>query len=216
VTIAIVVFVSAVILRSSETYASIYADLPWHYKLLVYLVGVMGCVFSLSALLTMQTRRSMLGCIPKFFFSLVLVAIGVTKGISLEVVYLLCLFIPIFTGLILYSSALNLNTIYQRVFVGVFLLFLVGLPGSPVYQIFSLVGSRSLEMGAGYTLVFALLWFFYFYANVFVCRRMFLDEKTANIGVDTPLTKAPVLMTSYALFLLLFIGFVALANWRMS
>ena len=216
VTMALVVFVSAVILRAGETYVSVYTDIPSAYKLLIYLTGVMGCVFSLASLFTVETRRAMLGCIPKFFLSLVLVGIGVARGGNLAVVYLLCLFIPIFCGVILYSSSLSLNTNYQRVFVGIFLLFLIGFPGSPAYQIFSLVGGRSLEMGPGYALIFAVLWFFYFFSIVFICRRIFLDEETAAVGVETPLSKAPVLMTSYAIFMLLFMSFIALVSGRVS
>lgn len=213
ITVILIAFLSCVIMRNAEIYLVTYTNLSWSYKSIIYLFGLIGCVFSLIALFAMESKRAMLGCMPKFFLSLVLMSIGVAHRQGLEGIYLLCLFIPIFSGLMLYASALNLNTVYQRVFIGFFLIVLVGIPGTPVYQIFSLVGSRSLDMGVEYTLVFTLVWFFYFYSNVFICRRMFLDETLAEIGVNSVLTRAPVIVTSYAIFLLLFIGSIALMNW---
>src|SRR5690606_23451808 len=117
------------------------------------------------------------------------VSLGVSQSKLLSSAYYVCVFLPVFTGLILYASAMNVRTAVEKSYVGILLALILGLPGTPVYLIFGTIGSRSLDMGLGYTIIFGLLWFLYFSANVHICRRIFLDPEPPEAGVISPLSK---------------------------
>ncbi|RZA04931.1 MAG: hypothetical protein EOP11_13975, partial [Proteobacteria bacterium] len=107
VTLALVTFVSAVALKFSGLYSVVYPDLAWQQKLGLYLLGVVGGLFSLSRLFASDSRRRLLGSLPTFFFALILISVGVSKETLSLSAYFICLFVPVFTGLILYASAMR-------------------------------------------------------------------------------------------------------------
>jgi hypothetical protein len=205
VTLALVTFVSAVALKFSSLFSVVYPDLAWQEKLGLYLLGVVGGLFSLSRLFASDSRRKLLGSLPTFFFALILISVGVSKqSLSLSA-YFVCLFVPVFTGLILYASAMKLGHPLQKAFVALLFAVTVGLPGTPVFMIFSRIGARSLDMGASYTLAFGVLWFLYFFANVFICRRLFMENPTPRSVAATQLDGASAAYAGYGLFLIIFV-----------
>lgn len=214
ITVPLVSFVCLVILQSVRAFDTEYVDLKWKYKLAIYGVGLISCLYSISALFAENSKRTMMGFLPKFFFALILMSVGVSENRAVPSAYLICVFVPLFTGLILYASVLDLSTIFQRLFTGMFLMLLFGIPGTPVYQIFAFIGARSVNMGAGFMLAFALMWFLYFCANVHICRRMFMDEKPADMGVVSVLTKAPLAVTAYAIFLVVLLAAISVVFGR--
>lgn len=201
VTQALVIFLSAVTWKVSAMLYVAYPDLQPVFKLVIYLLGIFGCAFSIGGLFASQSRRNMLGSLPSFFFSLILVSLGVSQSKMLSSAYYVCLFLPVFTGLILYASAMSVRSAVEKSYVGVLLALILGLPGTPVYLIFGTIGSRSLEMGVAYTLIFALLWFFYFSANVHICRRIFMDPEPPETGVVSPLASASPMFTGFGILL---------------
>ena len=211
ITIPLIGFVCVSALQFIEAFDAKYIDLKWKYKFLIYVAGLIGCLFCLSGLFAAKSKRTMMAFLPKFYFSLILVSLGVSEGASAPSTNLILLFIPIFTGLILYASVLDLKSLPQKIFLGVFILLIFGVPGSPVYQIFASIGTRSIDMGASYLLAFAAVWFLYFCANVHIIRRMFIDEQTSEMGVDSILSRAPLHLTVYAIFLVLSISVLALS-----
>ena len=92
----------------------------------------------------------------------------------------------------------------------------LGLPGTPVYQVFSGIGARSLDLGIGYSIVFGLLWFFYFNANVHIYRRIFLNQNPDS-GIDESLRLegSPGFYAGYGVFLMLLVIVVAQIAGRM-
>ena len=134
-----------------------------------------------------------------------LLSVGVSKNSLSLSAYFTCLFVPVFTGLILYASVMRLTHPMQKLFVGLLFAVTVGLPGTPVFMILSRIGARSLDLGAAYTLAFGVLWFLYFFANVYICRRIFMDPEPPQSGAVTHLEGASVAYAGYGLFLVVFI-----------
>lgn len=214
VTIAIAVFIAAVALKFANLFGLVYPELRGNQKLVLYVLGLVGCLFSIGGLFAAKTRRKLLGSLPGFFLSLILVAVGVSKSSLVISAYFACLFLPAFTALVLYASALKLNGPIQKAFVGLLVAMVIGLPGTPVYLIFSGIGARSLDMGVAYTLVFVLMWFFYFGANVYSCRRIFMDRNQPEAGAVSDLEAGPVSFAGYGIFLMIFLVLVTQLAWR--
>lgn len=205
VTVTLVTFISAVALKICSLFTVVYPDMGWKQKLALYLLGISGCAFSIGGLFAASSRRKMLGSLPSFFFSLMLVSVGVSKTSLVLSAYFICLFVPVFTGLVLYASVMKVERPLQKVFMGILFALILGVPGTPVFQIFSGIGARSLELGLSYGIVFGLLWFFYFCANVHICRRIFVDEKPPEAGAESILVSAPAAFAGYGVFLMCFI-----------
>ncbi|MGE3261303.1 MAG: hypothetical protein AB7K68_05955 [Bacteriovoracia bacterium] len=205
VTVTLVTFISAVALKISTLFSVVYPDMGWKQKLALYLLGISGCAFSISGLFAAGSRRKMLGSLPSFFFSLILVSVGVSKTSLVLSAYFTCLFVPVFTGLVLYASVVKVVRPLQKVFVGILFALILGVPGTPVFQIFSGIGARSLDLGISYGIVFGLLWFFYFCANVHICRRIFVDDRPPEPGAESSLESAPAAFAGYGVFLMCFI-----------
>lgn len=214
VTLALVTFLSGVTLKFATLFSVVYPDLGWKQKLGIYSLGIIGCGFSLSGLFSAGSRRRMLGSLPSFFFCLILVSVGVSKTNLVISAYFTCLFVPVFTGLVLYASVIRLSTPLQKTFVGLLLAIIIGLPGTPVFLIFSAIGARSLDLGVSYMLLFTLLWFFYFSANVFICRKIFMDKDAAEPEIATGLEAGPVPFAAYGLILMVFVIFATQIAWR--
>jgi hypothetical protein len=210
VTVTLVTFLSAVALKFASLFNVVYPDLNWKQKLVLYCLGIIGSAFSIGGLFAAQSRRRMLGSLPSFFFSLILVSLGVSKATLVLSAYFTCLFVPVFTALLLYASVIQVNSPLQKFFVGILFVLILGLPGTPVYQIFSGIGARSLDMGVNYTIVFGLIWFFYFSVNVHICRRIFMDPRPPEPGASvTHLESAPALFAGYGVFLMCMIIAIA-------
>jgi hypothetical protein len=210
VTLTVVIFLSGLALKLASLYSVAYPDLGWKQKLLLYVLGIVGCCFSIGGLFAADTRRRMFGCLPSFFLSLVLVSVGVSRTGLVLSAYFACLFVPVFTGLVLSASSMNARGMLQRVFVVLLFVLVLGLPGTPVYQIFSGIGARSLDLGIGYTIVFGLLWFFYFNANVHIYRRIFMDQERLAAGEPNgQMIEAPTLFAGYGVFLMVLVIVVA-------
>jgi hypothetical protein len=214
VTLALVTFMSGVTLKFATLFSVVYPDLAWKQKLGIYALGILGCGFSLSKLFSAGSRRRMLGSLPSFFFCLILVSVGVSRSNLVISAYFTCLFVPVFTGLVLYASTVQLSSPTQKAFVGLLLAVILGLPGTPVFLIFSAIGARSLDLGISYMLLFTLLWFFYFSANVFICRKIFMDRDPVESLSPSGLDDAPISFAGYGLFLMIFVIFVTQAAWR--
>jgi hypothetical protein len=205
VTVVVVTFFSAVALKFASLFSVVYPDIGWKPKLALYLLGIVGCAFSIAGLFAAESRRRMLGSLPSFFFSLILVSVGVSKSTLVLSAYFVCLFLPVFTGLALYASTMKVSSSLQKVLVGFLFALILGVPGTPVYQIFSGIGARSLAMGISYALLFGLIWFFYFCANVHICRKIFVDEQPPELGANSRLGELPASFTGYCVFLMVFI-----------
>ena len=122
--------------------------------------------------------------------------------------YFSCLFVPVFSGLVLSVSAVDARGILHRTFAILLFSLVLGVPGTPVYQIFSGIGARSLDLGIGYTIVFGLLWFFYFNANVHIYRRIFSGDEAVEPGVGR-VEGAPGFYAGYGVFLMVLVIVVA-------
>lgn len=205
VTLTLITFLSGVALKFATLFTIVYPDLQWKHKFVLYVLGIIGCAFSISGLFSAYSKRKLLGSLPSFFFSLILVSVGVSKETLVLSAYYICLFVPIFAGLVLYASVMKVVSPIQKVFVGLLFALILGIPGTPVYQIFSGIGARSLALGVKYTIVFGLLWFFYFSANVHICRRIFMDQDPPETGVVSNLDSMPLTFAGYGVFLMCFI-----------
>lgn len=205
VTLAIVTFLSGLNLKMATVFGSVYSDLEWKFRIVFYALGILGCIFSMSELFFSSTRRKMLGGLPGFFLSTILVSVGVSQGSVVHSVYYVCIFVPVFTALILYASVMVGGSRLEKIFIASLFALVLGFPGTPVYLIFTTIGARSIDMGESYTIVFALLWFLYFCANIQICRRVFLDKSQELVIINSPLANAPAAVTGYGLFLMFFI-----------
>ncbi len=210
VALTLVIFLSTVALKLASLFSVAYPDLGWKQKLFLYALGIMGCCFSIARLFGAENRKQILGCLPNFFLSLVLVSVGVSKHVLVLSAYFACLFVPIFMGLVLSAPAAKARGGLQKLFAVFLFVIVLGLPGTPVYQIFSGIGARSLDLGVAYTIVFGLLWFFYFNANVYICRRIFMEHETFPEGgsPSSQLEGSPVLFAGYGIFLMLLVTVV--------
>ena len=205
VTVTLVTFFCALALKLSSFFTVVYPDMGIRQKLVLYGLGIFSGGFAIAGLFATSSRRKMLSSLPSFFFSLILVSVGVSKNSLVMSAYFTCLFVPVFTGLVLYASVMRLASPLQKILVGVLFALILGVPGTPVFQIFSGIGARSLELGTSYAIVFGLLWFFYFCANVHICRRIFVDEKPPEMGASSRLESAPLWFAGYCVFLMCFI-----------
>jgi len=203
VTLTLVTFLSAVSLKAASLFSVAYPDLGWKQKLLFYLLGLLGCALSIGGLFAARGRRAMLSCLPGFFFCMVLVSVGVSRNTLVLAAYFSCLFVPVFTGLVLSSAVMGGGHPLQKLFLGLLFTHALGVPGTPVFQIFSQIGARSLDLGIGYTITLGLLWFFYFNANVSICRRIFMEQGAPEASADVVrLDGTPGFLAGYGLFLM--------------
>ncbi|HEY8280193.1 MAG TPA: hypothetical protein VIH99_11255 [Bdellovibrionota bacterium] len=216
VVLTLVTFLSGLALKAASLFNVSYPDLGWKQKLLLYVLGVIGCGFSVAGLFGAANQRRMLSCLPGFFFSIVLVSLGVSqKGLVLSA-YFSCLFVPVLTGLALSAAAVADRGSLQRLFVGLLFALVMGVPGTPVYQIFSGIGARSLDLGVAYTTSFGLLWFFYFSTNVHICRRFFIDREAPSGERSVALPDgARAIFAGYGIFLLFLLIAVAQVAGRL-
>jgi hypothetical protein len=212
VALTVVIFMSSVALKLAQLFGVAYPDLGWKQKLVLYVLGMVGCCFSIAGLFAAENRRRMLGCLPAFFLSLVLVSVGVSRSGLVLSAYFACLFVPVFTGLVLSASIMDARGVLQRSFAVLLFALVLGLPGTPVYQIFSGIGARSLDLGIGYTITFGLLWFFYFNANVHIYRRVFADplpSQESPPSANERLEGSPGFFAGYGVFLMVLVIVVA-------
>lgn len=210
VSLTMVIFLSVVALKITYLFGVAYPELGTKQKLFLYCLGIVGCVLSISHLFAADSRRRMLGAIPSFFFSIVLVSVGVSRSALILSAYFACIFIPVFTGVVLSTSVMSARSKIQKIFFGALFVLVLGLPGTPVFQIFSGIGARSLDLGLAYAVVFGLLWFFYFNANVHLCRKMFMDQLPLDgTGDAVRLEGAAGVFAGYGLFLMLLVTVVA-------
>lgn len=209
VALTVVIFMSAVALKLATLFSVAYPDLSWKQKIVLYVLGIVGACFSLAGLFAAESRRRMLACLPGFFLSLVLVSVGVSRSGLVLSAYFSCLFVPVFTGLALSASVFDARGGLQRIFGGLLFVLVLGIPGTPVYQIFSGIGARSLDLGIGYTIMFGLLWFFYFNANVHLYRRIFSEPEPIVEAGEARLEGAPGLFAGYGVFLMVLVIVVA-------
>ncbi len=215
VTLALVTFLSAVALKFAALFSIVYPDIGWKQKLLLYVIGIIGSVFSISGLFSARSRRKALSNLPGFFYSLLLISVGVSKSTLIMSGYFIGLFLPVFTGLLLYATVLKPTNSLQKGFVGLLLAIILGLPGTPIFLIFSSIGARSLDMGMSYALVFMLLWFFYLSVNVYICRRIFMDKSPPHPEATSRLVEeAPISFAGYGIFLICFIVATTHLAWR--
>lgn len=208
VTLTLVTFFSGVALKLAALFTVVYPDLSAREKMVLYILGIVGCSFSINGLFASESRRRMLGSLPSFFFSLLLIAVGVSSRSLVLSAYYICLFLPVFTGLVLYASGMKLGSPMQKTFIGLMFALVLGLPGTPVFMILSGIGARSLDMGVGFTLVFGLIWFFYFSANVHICRRIFMDQERVASDPEARLDESPMIFAGYGIFLMVLITLV--------
>lgn len=211
VSILVVLLVSCVLYRQIALSSFVFLPQIEKYEMLFLLMGVLSCFFSACALFTKKSKREMLGYIPKFYVGLTLIAMGMYSQESFRAAFFLCIVLPIFTGVILYVSALQISNFRQNFLVGFFLAFLLGFPGTPLFQIFGITISRAIALGVDFTIVFGLVWFLYFVANVHICRRIFLDEKPApNASTDIAVNSGKVM--AFMSLMLLFVGALTLIS----
>lgn len=211
VSVIVVLFVSSVLYKQMIISSNLFLNSVEKYGRLFIVLGSISCFFSAFSLFAGNSKREILGYIPKFYVGLALICMGMYSRESFKSAFLLCFVMPIFTGLILYISALKIHGFKEHAFVGFFLAFLLGIPGTPLFQIFGIMVTRSVELGVRFTLAFGIIWFLYFVANVHICRRIFLDDTpapSANSDLAVGGTKEMV----FVLSMLIFIGLVVLIS----
>ncbi len=209
--VIIVLFVSSVLYKQMTISSLSFLDSIEKFEKLFVILGSMSCFFSAFSLFAKGSKREILGYVPKFYVGLALICMGMHSRESFKSAFLLCFILPVFTGLILYISAMKLHGIKEHAFVGIFLAFLLGIPGTPLFQIFGIMITRSVELGARFTIALGLIWFLYFVSNVHICRRIFLDDTLApNTNSDLTLGGAKEMF--FIIAMLLFVGLVVLVS----
>jgi hypothetical protein len=146
------------------------------FRPIFMLFGVLTAFFSLGELFSKRTKRSMLSCMPRILFSIVLVGLGMSTKSSYRAAYLACLMLPLFSVMALYFTAIKLSHGFLRVLHFIFLFFMIGLPATPMFSAFGLLGGPTFMAGLNYALAFGLLWFLYFFANVYILRNLYLSD----------------------------------------
>lgn len=208
VALALVTFLCSLTLKMASIFSSAYPELDQSYKQALYLLGIVGGIFSVSELFSSNSKKNILTSFPGFFLSLVLISVGVSQSSIVNSVFYVCMFVPVFAALVLYGSSMKVESTLHKAFIFGMLVLVLGFPGTPVYLIFSTVGARSIDMGVGYTLMFGFLWFLYFCANVHVCRKIFMSSDKESNELASSLATAPRIFTGYCLFLMIFVVFI--------
>lgn len=205
VTVSLVLFISAVTMKIASAYEIAYRELEFTTKITFYSVGILGCIFSIADLFSSKSQRRMLGGLPGFFLSISLVALGLSRGHVESSIYFVTMFVPAFTVLLLYASVMSVDGSLQRVFIALLWAVILGLPGTPTYLIFSNIGSRSIELGTGFIIVFAWLWFLYFCSIVQVCRRTFMEDAKLERGEYLTLSLSSSRFAIYGALMIIFL-----------
>ncbi len=180
VALCVIIFFSALLLKHSTIFGIVYPELTSGERSVIYGFGLLGAVVSLFLVFLSHTRRDMLGSLASFFFSLVLVSLGVSKRASVDAAYYVCVFVPALSALILYGTSIQIRTNLHKVFMALLCLLVLGLPGTPTYLIFSNIGARTLDLGVAHILMFGILWFLYFCSSVYIGRRWRLIGRQAR------------------------------------
>lgn len=184
VSIAVVSFISAVSLKYVSIFSDAYPQLSDDKKLFIYCIGMLGCIFSISRVFSVKNTKQMIGRFPAFFFSLILISVGLSQSQLVSSAYYICLVVPILVANSLFASTLGYRGKMEKLFLGLLIIIVLGIPGTPIYMLLSFIGTRSIEMGTGYSLLFACLWLLYFSMNVHVYKRIFLDEPLPAEGLE--------------------------------
>jgi hypothetical protein len=156
----------------------------------------------------------MLGSLTGFFFSLVLVSLGVSKRASVDAAYYVCVFVPALSVLILYGTSIQIRTNLHKIFMVILSLLVLGLPGTPTYLIFSNIGARTLDLGVAHILMFGILWFLYFCSSVYIGRRLFLDDEKLEPGNVSALEGAQAPIAAFGVVFMFFLILISQLSWR--
>jgi hypothetical protein len=214
VTLTVMIFLSGVLLKHSAIFAIVYPDLPIEQRTIIYGFGLLGCILALLQIFLSKNRREMLGGLPSFFFSLVLVALGVSKQIATDAPYYICVFLPALSALILYATSIQVVGNLQKIYMALLCVLVLGVPGTPAYLIFSNIGARSLDLGVSHIIIFGLLWFLYFCSAVYIGRRLFLDKEAVELGFVNRLEEAQAPIAAYGVFFMFFLILISQLSWR--
>jgi hypothetical protein len=209
ISIAIVNFVSAIVLKYVSIFSDAYPQLEGDKKLFLYCVGILGCIFSISRVFSVKNSKQMISRFPAFFFSLILVSVGLSQSQLVSSGYFICLTVPILAALSLFASTLSYQGKVEKLFLCFLIVLILGIPGTPIYLLLSFIGTRSIEMGTGYSLLFACLWLLYFSMNVHVYKRVFLDGYTPSLASGfAGSTKLVAALSGFCLVLALALTFI--------
>lgn len=181
-TVALVTFVSAVVFGFVLIAQSIIDEGMARHRPLFMALGVITAFFALIDLSHRREKRAMLATMPKLLWAVVLVALSLATRSSYRAAYLICLVLPALSGLLLYFTSIGLERGLQRILHFVFLFCLLGLPATPLFSVFGLIGEPALALGVGYALALAILWFMYFMANVHVWKTMYFGQHAGAPG----------------------------------
>ncbi len=194
ISILSVLAVTAVVFKLVETGSLTYKDLTGAQDYIIYALGLLGALWSISEFFASDSIRSYLVALSRFFFSMTAFSLGLSHTGSPAGAMLIAAFVPGYMVLALFiSSAINLAQFRNVVLIG-FLAFLFGIPGSPVYFLYGFIGAKSFSAGLSLSVIFGLVWFLYFFSVVHLSKIIFPPLIPAAItktgGIDARLSFA--------------------------
>jgi len=204
---AIIILLMSCVLYQYVAIASPMLFLIEKYKYFFIVLGFFSCFLSLYALFKRKSKKEIFACVLRFYFGLILIALGLHSPAALQGATFLCLLLPISSCIMFYVSLTHVISIKHYILIALFMAFLWAVPGTPLFKIFDIMISRSIELGGAFAIAFGALWFLYFSANVYVCRKIFLTEEITDFSDGKSV--APSIQSGlvfYAGFLLFFIG----------
>jgi len=214
VALCIVIFFSALLLKHSLILGVVYPQLNQWERTIINGIGMIGAILSLGHVFLSKSRRDMLSSLACFFLSLVLVSLGVAKNASVEAAYFICVFLPPLSALLFYASSIQIHSTLQKGYMAILCLLVLGLPGTPIYLIFSNIGARTLDLGVVHILMFGILWFLYFCSSVYIGRKLFLDEEQLALGNVSDLESASTPIAAFGVVFMFFLILASQLSWR--
>lgn len=214
VALCVILFFSALLLKHSMIMGVVYPELTQVERTVINGIGMVGAIVALVHVFLSKTRRDMLSSLVCFFFALILVSLGVAKKASVEAAYFICVFLPPLSALIFYATSIQIRSNLQKVFMAILCLLVLGLPGTPIYLIFSNIGARTLDLGVVHILLFGILWFLYFCSSVYIGRKLFLDDDSLKLGNVSELEGASVPIAAFGVVFMFFLILASQLSWR--
>lgn len=171
------ILLSAMAYKNIFSFSQIYTSWSGLEKMIFYGLGLVSSIFGVLELFSDKTPHKLPVGMPLFFLSLMLISLGLSQESMAKSAFFLSMLVPASVSFVVCFPSSGTNSVLHKIFYSILFILILGLPGTPIYLVFSSLGSKSIEIGLWTTAIFGLIWFFYFSVNVHFFRTAILSEK---------------------------------------
>ena len=164
--------------------------------------GVLMCL--LSALRTNSGMARMLGSVIIFFMGLIVFMFGFASQEVVVSIFLSSILLASFPVLVFFMLSDFWESGRYWIIAAAMFLVMIGVPGTPVFYVFGLLGTAILSNHFLFLTIFSLIWLLYIYLVVNSCRDSFLrTDLSRSEGIVLNVSRVRALCLGICIGLLL-------------